>query len=95
MTNSSTPERTTSPGFSRSQSASPAERRGQAAKARKAAALVGARNKAVVGILMANNLPTEQQWSDSLDFPEVAVWTLRAMLDAAYEAGRAAGLAAN
>jgi hypothetical protein len=31
----------------------------------------------------------EEQRSDSLDFHEVAVWDVRAALDAAYTAGRA------
>ncbi|HFI0435154.1 hypothetical protein QE611_04120 [Streptococcus suis] len=30
----------------------------------------------------------ERQWSDSLDFLDVAVWTLQSALEAAYKAGQ-------
>ncbi len=33
----------------------------------------------------------QQQYSDSLDFHEVSVWSLEAALEAAYELGRKAG----
>lgn len=32
----------------------------------------------------------ERRWSDSLDFHDVGVWNVKAALEAAYEAGRAA-----
>ncbi len=47
-------------------------------------------NDALNIILTENKLPTEKQWNDRLDFPEVAVWTLRSMLEKAYHAGYSA-----
>ncbi len=32
----------------------------------------------------------ERRWSDSLDFHDCAVWEIKAALEAAYEAGKAA-----